>query len=496
MNSKKKVAVLGITVLASFIFSVAYTQPIISYANNRFSVATPAIDYQVFEGSKTPFSKVFLETGSGAFFIFQTAGYQQQTIPSPLQRWYYKSNGTQQAVAQRASYYDTFRIPPHASTSIFNSENTLGQNPIQNLAGSNYITLTNAVGKNILPNDTMTIALTYKNIPSSGDDVSQYNQSVIAFFYNSGENNKLFKIIPTGSNDFYSIYGGNIKPVRIHNGESIISLGALPGSIQQKLNDYKLLRNYSDAVYFSVPYNPNGIEKNIFISLVPSSADDITEANGGFYKAVLIDYNNGATLQTVKEFEQDLITSGMSHDPNSINTTPHCLPNHSSAANKKIDYKIEFENDGTASAETIIIETSIPLGIQFPERNINGLKCKIGGSDVDVDWVGSPQLHLGKGYRKCFYELRPQERKIVFRIVNAKLSHQPGPFKKNNIGNIEFSLLTYKPGNAANIPQCMYSAVSIKFDDNTPVIPDPSRVMVDCKKNICPPVYIDPTKGK
>lgn len=500
MNSKKKLAVLGIAVLATFIFTITYAQPVISYNNSRLSVATPSIDYQVFQGNKTPFSKVFLETGSGAFFIFQTTGYQQQTIPSPLQRWYYKSNAAQQLVAQTAFYYDTIRRPPHASTNSIISENTPGLNPMQTLTGSNYITVTNAVGKNILPNDTMTIAISYKNTPSpSIDDASGYNQSVMAFFYNSYENDKLFKTIPTGSTPLYSFHGGNIKPVRMHNGESVISLGTLPSSIQQKLIDYKA--NYSDAVYFGVPYNPNGIEKNIFISLVPSSADDIIETNGGYYKAVLIDY--GLPLPTVNTFEQDLITNAVSHDPNGINTTPHCLSVSSPPANKKIDYEIGFENDGTGSAKTIIIEASIPLGIQFPERkikelkNIKGLRCKIGDSNVDVDWIGSPMTISEKGQRKCTYEFKPDSRKIIFRIVNAQLSHQPGPFGKNNIGSINFSLFTYLKENVKNMPDCMYSAVSIKFDDNKPVVPPPSRVKIDCKNaKDCLPVFIDPTKGK
>ena len=90
--------------------------------------------------------------------------------------------------------------------------------------------------------------------------------------------------------------------------EEIKTFDELPGSIQDSMR--KNFTGYSNTLYFKVPYIPNGIEKDIFLSTVPSSLSNIETASPGFYKVVLVDYKNVATLSNIHTFEEYLVING------------------------------------------------------------------------------------------------------------------------------------------------------------------------------------------
>ncbi|MEP7255837.1 MAG: hypothetical protein ABI666_08660 [Ferruginibacter sp.] len=488
MNRKKIFATLGLTVLIAVIFTSAKAQQLINYSNNIFTITAPAIDPQVFKG-KTPYTKAFLETGSGAFFILPASN---NTPPPFSQTWYYKQNGAPQPVVQLATFYDTIRRPPHGSSLIINAMNTQGQNSVQNLVSTSYITVTNAVNDGILPLDTMTIAITYKNTPLPAENIGVYTNSVIAFFYNNTDNPTLFRPVPT-DNTTYHYYGADVKPIRMHNGETLTTYDALPNAIKNlmRINGRGY---YANEVYITAPYIPDGKEKNIFLSLASSSLENIQTQNVGSYKAVLIDYNNSGGA-IVKVFDRLLVTNLTSHDPNHIITTPCCLDGYSAFAGVKIDYDIQFVNDGRAAATLIKDTVTIPRGIQFPSSGENLFTCTIGGDKLIVLREGGTVLVQGKNPRYCSYRLDPDAGKIYFTIHNARLSNNPGLFARNNVGNIKFSLKTNPDG--SGIQQCMYSRVSIKFDDNPPIHKN-CLIRIHCKSGIqCADVdFNDPKKGQ
>jgi hypothetical protein len=484
MDSKKTIIILGLTSLFIAFFISANAQYPIRYKSNIFLITAPAIDYQLLQ-NRTPYAKAFLETGSGAFFILNSSGYEQQ--PLPQQPWYFKSTGMVQPVLQFSTFYDTIGRPPRSYSLILSSENTQGTNPIQHFLGTQYVTLTNAVSNSILPNDTMTTAITYKNFPSPyTGEFDGYSQSMIGFFYNNSDNTKLFQPIPNATDLTYNFNGTNVRPIRIPNGEEIRAFDALPSSIQDIMRTN--FTGYSNMLYFKVPYIPNGVERNIFLSMIPSSILNIDTANPGSYKVVLVDYNNAATLSTVNTFTQSLVTNLSSHDPNFIIASPGCLGHLTTG--RKIDYEIQFVNDGRAMANTIKDTVSIPAGINLVDNGVRQFTCILGGDTVPVFKENSLVI---KGKRLCFYRVDTYARKIYFTIQSAGLSNYAGWFGKKNVGTIKFSLKTNpEPG---RVYQCMYSTVAIKFDDNKPVR-DTCLIRINCKPDIkCPITFNDPGAG-
>jgi hypothetical protein len=459
MNSKKKLTVIYFTLIATIFITSSKAQLQLSYdnSNKSYSITIPEIPYQLIQG-RTPYTKALLETGTGAFFTFQTSGRLEQTFSTS---WYYNTNAIVQPIVSLYSFYDTFPPPKHGISFNFNPTPSSKTNPVQNiLTTGQFIKTTNCIGDTIIPNDTMTLAVTYKNSSSNSDGCS-YNQSVIAVFYNSPDNTNLFAQVPT-DNTTYNFNGTAVKPLRKHNGETVTALSSMPSAIQSILNSSG--GGFSKALYMTAPYISGGAERNFFMSLVPNPVPANYQSQTGTVKAVLIDYNssNPSNCYNGTSFSQIFEVSLTSRDPNSITIAPDLFPNLSSAVNKPIDYKIHFENEGPGRANRILIAASIPNGIQFPTSGEEIFICKIGDDEVAVV-EGSQPLSVEKKNRSCTYRLDPINRKIYFSIINAQLSGTVGLKGKNNIGEISFSL---KTNSNRNIPKTMSSQVSVIFDDN------------------------------
>jgi hypothetical protein len=519
MNSKKKLAVLGLTVLTTFIFITAKAQPTFNWDNNVFSITTPAIPVQ--DKTKPPYTNVFLETGSGAFFTFTTnvlGGTPSYYIKNFFQTWHFNpTQPVQQPVVQLNTFYDTIRIPPLIkSIANFNPVRSTGTNiTMQNpLAFNEFLRITPSTNT-IIPRDTMTVALTYKN---TANEVPSYDKSIIAFFYNGLENPNIFNEIPTGINATpYQFDGVSVPALRRHNDETFLTFEQIPLRIRQKL--MKINPGYNKALYLSVHYDLSLSERNIFLTLAPVPLllnSDLGTSNytsmQSSVKAVLIDYrcpnpnlpDCGTTFSTT-ELIQPFDINFVSRDPNKIYTTPNCFNCDSSLfatsfmcsatyTKKPIDYKITFENIGAGMAKQIVVKVTIPKGIKFPSLTeaTRLFTCEIGETDIPIFREGSI-FRKTPNLRYCLYRLNTDDNQIIFTIKNASLAgYVESNGDKNRSGVISFRLKTVS--NVLEIPACMQSKVSIVFDKNNEIQAS-SVIRVDCKK-ACPPVYIDPTKGK
>lgn len=460
MKTRKKLIPILFVITAMLIATTSKAQPQLSYDSNskNFSITAPTIDSQIIQG-RTPFSKVLLETGTGAFFIFQTQGRLQESF---TQAWHYKATTTTQPIMQIAVFYDTIKPPKGLLAFAFSPSISFGNNSTQTLLSSGqYVKLTNCIGDTIIPNDTTTLVITYKNTVSAIDGCT-FNQSVIALFYNNTDNTSLFAQVPT-DNTTYSFDGTPVKPLRKHNGETVEVLSNLPSAIQSILNSNG--SGFSQALYLTTPYTTNSLEKNIFLSMVPNPDSTSYQSQSGTVKAVIIDYMSGnpSSCNSVSSFTQNYEISFRSRDPNSVTITPDYFPALSSAIRKPVNYKIHFENEGMGRANRILITASIPKGIQMPSEMGDIFTCKIGNDDIDVVNEKSLTRPGERNPRICVYRIDPESRKITFTITNANLSGKVGLKGKNNIGEIGFRLTT---SSRKKLFKSMLSTVSIVFDDN------------------------------
>lgn len=522
MNRKKKIFTIF---FAAFLMISGKAQIPFSYNNStkNFSITTPAIKSSgkgtqaPFKQATIPFTRVFLETGNGAFFTFTTNtndGIPGNQIKTFLQNWYFSpTKPVQQPLVQLNTYYDTTRIPP-MTTSIanFNPQRSTSTNPPSQipLAAHEFLRITPSTST-VIPGDMMTIALTYKN---SSNEIPSYNKSLLVFYYNGLENPNIFYSVPVGTGAVPYQFGGvSVPALRKHNNESILSdaqIAQLPGALISKLNTMN--PGYGRAIYISVPYDPSINERNVFLSLSPNTDTLAYTSELSSVKAVLVDYNcfdNPNTCgSNFTELLQPFNIDFASRDPNNIFTTPNCFNCNSSLfatssacsttyKNKPIDYTVQFENIGAGMAKKIVVTVSIPKGIKFPTlaETTNLFSCKIGETDIGIYRQGGPVFVQEKNSRYCLYRLDPESNQIIFTIINANLAGIVVSDGKNRVrsGEIKFKLKTVS--NLISFPDCMQSKVSILFDGNRPELGS-SIIRINCNNAICPPTYIDPHAGK
>lgn len=482
MKKKEKLIHLSLIVLAGFVFGAAKAQPQISYGNNNFNITVPAIEYAELDGHKT-YTKAFVETGTGAFFILKTEDNQLAPLS---QQWYFNRPGNWKSIVQLTTYYDTIRRPPLNTSSVIQINSGVArENMLQPpMPDNSYVTITNAINNQVLPSETITLGITYKNIPyTEPDDASPYNSSIIALFYNNSDNQYLFQPIPSAANVTYSFNGNPVEPIRLHNEETILSdLSGVPGPVVELINRANTNNDYNNVLYIKPKYDASAPERNIFISMLSSPLSAIIPENSASYKAFIIDYNSVNGNASHDEFLQSMEADLSSHDPNHILTTPSCFDSTHPANNRRVDYEIQFVNDGKKNAEYIQVKAIIPNGIKFPTNGTNLFKCTLGKDTLYLYKQGDPVFFPSKNTRYGTYKLDEAARMITFTIVNAHLSYRGGWYDKNNVGLIKFSLRT-NPGGV--IPNCLASGVSIVFDKNPAVIDD-CITRVNCSIK-CPP---------
>jgi uncharacterized repeat protein (TIGR01451 family) len=473
MTSKKKLSAFCFTALTTFVFTIAKAQPVISYNNNTFSITTPPIAHPQIPGIN-PHTNVFFETGTGAFFRFSTntpdgvPSYQQKTF---TKIWNFSpSDNFQPPFVQINRFYDTIRIPPHAASILnFYPVTNSNSNPSQNELAGQFLKITTSVSSpgtgvsTVIPGDTMTVALTYKN--TIGYSYS-YNKSIIAFFYNSSANPNVFGTIPTGNDAFFN--GQTVPALRMHKGESVLTetdISNLPTAIKTQL--YKKMNGYTKALYISVPYIASEPERNIFISMAPNLASSYYTGTSSSVKAVLIDYKD-LNAGNVTEFSQSFYIDFQSRDPNGILTSPSCLDSFPGPTNKPIKYNVDFQNDGEGVAQNVKVTVFIPEGIPFPSSGLLNITAMVKQQDPLFEKYTVATENFRNTYQFVTTRIHKSgvihtQRKIIFRMPGIQL---PGKINQpaNELirhGNISFTLYTHK--NRDSIPNCMYSDISIVF---------------------------------
>lgn len=456
MNSKKKLAVLSLTVLSFLMQHLSFAQTFqYSESKQKFQLSLPVIATS--QINPEPYYTVFIETGNGRY-IKNNLSISGTISTTTSYSYPYAIASNSKAIVTISSYYDETPRPPRNLSRP--AQNLTPQEPIL----PDQINLPFVPGKPqkrikidpcvdvIVPGDTMAVAITYKPVSAAGTN------NIVAFFYNKPSNNGniIFNSLNSGTDyEFNNLE--RTKAIRKHNGESISS-GGIPGGLPQNVHEAldNANENYANALYFIIPPGANEKEKNIFLSLAPTNnTQNYTDSLTSF-KATIIQYNVNGIIGSPDNTNYELGISLLSRDPNGIQTSPGCLVDGETsfiANDVTIPHRITFQNDGAGTASKVVVRVSIPKGIKF-QQPISAYRRNNKGASI----LFVPKAAGVKNY----YELNLSTKEIIFTMEDIKLQ---GTAIQKNItlrrDTISFYLKTEKL--PFIIPDCMFSDVFIKF---------------------------------
>jgi uncharacterized repeat protein (TIGR01451 family) len=186
--------------------------------------------------------------------------------------------------------------------------------------------------------------------------------------------------------------------------------------------------------------------------------------------------NNSAGQHWVSTYPLGLALRIASRDPNELTINPSLLGSKpEQKINRKISYQVKFENMGAGIAKNITCTLSIPKGIVFPSRALdsNYVSCEIGGKKFKMSPHHSQSIQT-RSATTVIYHYLPAKRQIIFSMKNINLAGtiEGAANAAKTEGLIRFQLKTAPTVN--QVENCMYSYLSIKFDNNEPVTCEPA----------------------
>jgi hypothetical protein len=510
MNSKKK------SVVISFILMLVLFQQVSFAQIFKFTPGTPSGSYKMTMPSPSlselnpnqtnppPFYTLFIETGNGRYLKEETPIHNEYITNPKSVDYNFVIPPNSNALLNIVGHYDTIK-PPRRNFVYSNFSNTDGGGllPQQKLDPGFYVGLDYS-HPTVVKNDTMTTVITYRpDIPGkTGQPVT--GNCIIAIFYNDPANGgNIFdgldgsKTYPMVYNDGISKSIQSVKAVRKHGEETgiytLVNNIPLNGVTDQVANELGIAKGlYQNALYFTVPANAVAEEKNIFLSMAP-----INSASPGqvtTFKVFIIKYNSSKVLAQ-QGVTKTLWVDEFARDPNGILTSPTCLDSFPRPyTDRPIKYNVEFQNDGKGIAQKVQVTVFLPEGIPFPSSGLLNITATVKQKGLLFEKYTVPTENSRNTYQFVITRIHRAgeviftQRKIIFRMPGIDLpgtSSQP-THELLRHGNISFTLKT--EANEDQIPECMYSDISIVFSSFIrkqlmPLAPIRDHILIrkDCK---------------
>jgi uncharacterized repeat protein (TIGR01451 family) len=490
MNSRYKLLNSGLIILSILILqkSLAQTfrfdQRAPQLSSFKFTTPVPTLD-QLNKNQTNPFPyyTFFMEIGNGMYIkddethIHNEFSTQQDIISYNN---LIPANST--ALLNLVGHYDTIR-PPKGQM-VYTLSNTNGS-PIpvqQKLGPSRYIGIDHSLGSTyptVVKNDMVTTVITYRpDMPNdSGQPVAA--DCIVAFFYNKSDlGGAIFDILTPSKTYQMTLNDGSadiprqVNAIRKHAEESGVydNVTNIPLGGQSTDNILSALGMakgmYGNALYFTIPANASIEEKNIFLSMLPVNSP--STGNLTSFKAYIIKYNSSRIINEQSQ-TTTLHFDEYARDPNGIVTSPACLDSFPRPfTDKPIRYDVDFQNDGEGIAQNVKVTVFIPEGIPFPSSDLLNITAMIKQQNLVFEKYTVATENSRNTYQ--FVTTRIHEhgtiftrRNIIFRMPGIQLPgtlNQPANESLRH-GRISFTLHTSKDKN--QIPECMYSDISIVF---------------------------------
>jgi hypothetical protein len=289
----------------------------------------------------SPATAAFIEFGDGTFSFLPNGShiFMQSTSPKAV-------------ITKTTGVYGGGGKPPAVQVGI-TINGSAAYSPMNIITNSDMLAITPNIGS-VLARDTMILVVTYKT--------TKQNPSLL-FLFNDNTVMPAFEPVAAGQMMTDNITRNTSPFLRTYAAESEITLSAAGAAMQTIRNtNNQFVNNLCVKGLIN-----DGVERNIFITLVPREGLLTTSLSQTKIKAVLV-YDNTRTdkqgdLPATGSAEKEIILPVVdrAHDPNYITVNPVCmlLPK----AGKALTYKVHFQNTGSGMAARVRVAVKLPENI-------------------------------------------------------------------------------------------------------------------------------------
>jgi len=237
--------------------------------------------------------------------------------------------------------------------------------------GTNMVYINTSV-REVMARDTMVVAVTHRADPSAFSLIETTGQHryTLVLLYNPDNAAPFFEPLNGSMMNGYS----NLSMVRSSTNPDV-RYGMVSNLQFANIN----ASTFSGYANFVAIRNivPQLLEKNVFVSVVPSATLD--EGTLSSVKAVLI-RNDSLPAVVSNTFKGAYLLSGLraalAHDPNYLRVTPLCIES-TKRGGHLLTYKVHFQNTGPGPADTIRVTMHMPKGLDLSNFNANNIKTAI-----------------------------------------------------------------------------------------------------------------------
>lgn len=489
MNSRTKLLKSGLIILSILVLQKSFAQTFRfdqgAAPSGSFKFTTPAQPLDSLNPNQTnpkPFYTFLMEMGNGRYIKDEAQIHNEFTTQQKIIGYNDRIPANSTALLNFVGHYDTIR-PPKLRM-VYTASNTSGSalQPQQKLAAGKYIGLDyslSSIYPTVVKNDMMTTVITYRpDIPNkTGQQVTA--DCIVAFFYNKSDlggaifdpltSSKTYKMT---FNDGSGDVSQQVKAIRKHAEESgiyddaanIPLSGQSTDLVKSALGNAKGL--YEKALYFTIPANASIEEKNIFLSMLPSNSP--STGNLTSIKSYIIKYNSGGIIGE-RSADSTLLFNEYASDPNGIITSPACLDSFPRPfTNRPINYIVDFQNDGEGAAPKAEVSVFLPDGIPFPASGTLNITATVKQQNVLFERYTVATENSRNSYQFVTASVHGDgtiitQRKIIFRMPAIYLPGTNNPDNTESLRHGKISFTLHTSGDKTQIPECMYSDISIVF---------------------------------
>jgi hypothetical protein len=239
-------------------------------------------------------------------------------------------------------------------------------------------------------------------------------------------------------------------PLRTWGGVSTSLSGDFPPSIiiQEMLNNARGTYRAENAWQFT--NLEAGEKRNVFVTLA-GTPNMLRDTNAMIHLTAVFAPTNPLVAPEQFVYEIEIVSS---HDPNAIAVSDNRV-NYRSLGSKKLDYKIQFQNNGEGPASTVQVKVEIPDGLKM-------------GAMRPVEWYPKCPICPKTPTTKGCLDTASQKDGLVFTFRNIYL---PGS-RQEDVDDRDSTkgFVKYRIEADRNMPKRPFrSRAKIVFDKNPPI---------------------------